>query len=327
MGETLTVLRRSQSKSPRMYLTLGCFVYALGIWPVQARASTIINYPSFNFTCGTNGLTCTGNASDTGGVLQLTPATGNQAGAAYSTTAVPLGVNDTFSTQFQFQFTNPGGVDPADGIVFVLAANPNGLGTSGFGLGYAGVANSVGIELDTYDNGNANSLGFFSAEPDSSNHVAIDSNGVLTDTSPVNVYGNGSCGFAAGAPAQNPNTAAGCMSNGDIWTAVISYDGSTQSLSMALSDPAMGTTFPVYNNLSFDLASLLGTNTAYVGFTASTGAGWENHDILNWALNNTAASTVPEPSSPLLVISGAIVLALLARRRSGAARQTKADTL
>lgn len=42
---------------------------------------------------------------------------------------------------------------PADGYVFVIAANSNSLGLSGGGLGYSGILNSVGIEFDFYDNG------------------------------------------------------------------------------------------------------------------------------------------------------------------------------
>ncbi len=42
---------------------------------------------------------------------------------------------------------------PADGYVFVIAANSNSLGLSGGGLGYSGILNSVGIEFDFYNNG------------------------------------------------------------------------------------------------------------------------------------------------------------------------------
>jgi hypothetical protein len=82
-------------------------------------------------------------------VLRVTPAAGNQAGAVYTTSTFALGVNSTFSTQFQFRFTQPGGADPADGITFVLAKNSSGLGTLGYGMGYEGVADSVAIEFDT----------------------------------------------------------------------------------------------------------------------------------------------------------------------------------
>jgi hypothetical protein len=50
-----------------------------------------------------------------------------------------------------------------------LAASASGLGSTGGDLGYGGVNHSVGIELDTFDNGNP--------DGNSSNHAAIDENG------------------------------------------------------------------------------------------------------------------------------------------------------
>jgi len=292
--------------------------FTLAVLAGSANAAVLFTYNGFSSTAG---LTTTGTTTTTvtgdGTVLRLTAASSNQAGAAYTTVPVALGSNDTFSTQFQFRFTNPGGVDPADGITFVLAANPNGLGGTGVGLGYAGVTNSVAIEFDTYNNGNPNSLGFFSAEPDSSNHVAVDTNGLLTDTASANVYGNASCGFANGTPAQNPNTAPGCMSNGGLWTATISYDGA--ALTVNLLDPAKGSTFTAINALPVNIASLLGTTSAFAGFTGSTGAGWENQDIVNWTLSNTAAvqtTTTPEPFSTGLIASGLLGLAAWRRVRN-----------
>lgn len=277
-------------------------------------AAVLFDYPNFS---STSGLTLVGSAATTttsdGTVLRLTPASGGQTGAAYSTSAVMLGASDTFSTQFQFRFTNPGGWDPADGITFVLAASPTGLGGAGVGIGYQGVANSVAVEFDTYNN---TGYGLGNDDGNSSNHIAIDQNGVLTNTAISNVYGNGSCGFAAGNPAQNPNTAAGCMSNGNLWTANLSYNGS--NLTVKVTDPAEASSFTAINNYAIDLSSLIGSNTAYVGFTGGTGAGYENHDIVNWVFANTATvppTTTPEPSEITLVAGGLGFLALLLRRR------------
>jgi hypothetical protein len=280
-------------------------------YPAGARASVLFSYNGFS---ATSGLTLVGNAATTttgdGTVMRLTPATGGQAGAIYSTTPVLLGTNATYSTQFQFRFTNPGGVDPADGITFVIANSPGGLGASGNGMGYSGSsANSLAIEFDTYNNSiAAGGDGTFAAEPNSSNHVAIDIGGILTNTAPSNVYGNASCGFAAGVPGQNSYNVPGCMSNGDLWTVNISYNGS--SLTVTLTDPAEGATYTALNAYAINIASILGTNTAYVGFTASTGAGWENQDIVNWTFANS--STISGTASvPALSNWGICGLALL----------------
>src|ERR1039458_8159774 len=124
---------------------------AAGVFALQSQAGVIINYPDFSSTAG---LTFAGSTTTTANQLELTAAAIGESGAAYSTTV-------------EFQFTNTGGIDPADGITFVLAQSPTGLGIGGGGLGYLGVNNSVAIEFDTYENGGVDS---------SSNHVAIDTN-------------------------------------------------------------------------------------------------------------------------------------------------------
>ncbi|MDR3435662.1 lectin-like domain-containing protein [Telmatospirillum sp.] len=295
-------------------LAVGIGTTLLGAAP--AEAGTI----AYNGFANTSGLTFSGSAATAttsdGTVLRVTGDGPNKAGAVHSTAPITLGANDMFSTQFQFRFTDVGGVDPADGITLVLAASPKGLGIAGYGMGYAGVANSVAIEFDTYNNGNAKSRGYFSAEPNSSNHVAIDLNGVLTNTAWTNVYGNGSCGFSKGTPAQNTNTAAGCMSNGDLWTVDVSYDGT--NLNVTLLDPAKGFVFDAITDYSINIGSYLGTSKAYVGFTGSTGAGWENHDIVNWEFADTATlppTSVPEPGSVALLGIGLICLTRLRRRK------------
>ena len=278
----------------------------LPLFAGEAYATVIVNYPDFS---NTSGLTFQGSAGTAvtgdGTVLRITPASGSQSGAAYSTSAITLGTSDTFSTTFQFRFTNPGGWDPADGITFVLAASPTGLGSGGVGMGYAGVNNSVAIEFDTYNNAG---YGLGNNDGNSSNHVSIDTNGILTNADITNVYGNGSCGFPSGGnPNQNSYTANGCMSNGDLWTVTIGYDGS--DLSVSLLDPAIGTVFDAISNYAINISSLLGTNQAYVGFTAGTGAGWENHDVVNWQFADTTqlangGGTVPEPATVGLLSLG-----------------------
>ena len=150
-------------------------------------------------------------------------------------------------------------------------------------MGYQGVSgNSFGIEFDTYNN---TGFGLGNDDGNSSNHVSIDTNGNLTNTDLTNVYGNQTCIFATGS---NSNTAAGCMSNGDLWTVNISYDGA--KLTVTVTDPKEGSSFTAINGYAINFASLLGQNTAYAGFTSGTGAGWENHDIVNWTFANTTQS-------------------------------------
>ena len=58
----------------------------------------------------------------------------------------------------------------ADGIVFIFAASP-GLGTGGGGIGYQGLPQSIGVEIDDYQNG-----GFGDPAAD---HFGIESNGSM----------------------------------------------------------------------------------------------------------------------------------------------------
>ncbi|MCE1251817.1 MAG: PEP-CTERM sorting domain-containing protein [Comamonadaceae bacterium] len=268
-----------------------------------AQAGVIINYASgFGGACG-SGLTCVGDTVVVGNALRLTPAVDGQAGAGYSTTPVALGSGATFSTSFQFQLTQPGGIDPADGITFVLAQGTSGLGGAGGGMGYQGVGNSVAIEFDTYWNG---------FDPNS-NHVGVDTNGSLSSLLTASPYGQTVCDLSNYATD-------GCMSNGKVWSAFINYDGSTQKLNVSVQQQGLALV-QMITDYSIDIASYLGSNNAYVGFTAATGAGHENHDILGWQLaNDTSIGTdgsnnVPEPAGlALLAIAG---LAALGARRSG----------
>lgn len=199
-------------------------------------------------------------------VLRLTNALG-QAGGAFLQSPIPLidgsGFRASFSTVFQFQITHPMGcgefdAQGADGLVFVVQTQSNQYGGPGGGLGYIGINKSIGIEFDTWYNGEH-------GDP-SGNHVGINQNGTVNSVATANV-----------SPAMN---------NGQVWYAWVDYDGGTQNLEVRL---AQNPTRPVAPLLSrnMDLPAILEQPDAYVGFTAGTGCGGNDHDIRSWTFTNT----------------------------------------
>jgi hypothetical protein len=219
--------------------------------------------------------------TDDGAVLRLTKATCCSAGSAFTAKAVPFLISaDTFSTFFQFRLTNPGGLSAADGIVFVLrtAATP-ALGKAGEFEGYDGIGQSLGVKFDTFRNeGEING-----------NHVSIQTNGTVREEFSQTPYSVQVCSAPVGV--------AGCMANGHIWSVWIDYDG--VNLHVALADnstvrSADLITAPLSLPALFNYAAGVSA-----GFTAGTGGGFENHDILNWRYNNTYSPT-PEGTQQAL---------------------------
>lgn len=266
-----------------------------------AHAAVVVSYATFAGACGTS-LTCAGDTAEAGTRLRVTPSAGGQSGAGYSNTGITLGANATFSTTFQFQITNAIGIAPADGLTFVLAQNTTGLGGSGGGLGYFGVPNSVAIEFDTFANGSDPS------EPNS-NHVGVDVNGSVNSLITATPYGVAPCDFASGYLKP------GCMSNGNVWTATINYDGATNKLNVFVQDGSAAVQH-IISDFVIDIGAALGTSTAFVGFTSGTGSGAANHDILNWRLANDTSITASVPEPGTLALVGLTLAAVgLSRRR------------
>jgi len=182
--------------------------------------------------------------------LRLTPSTTLTRGSAFSRTPVALGVDGAFTIAFSFTMDEHdwGG---ADGIAFVLQGeSPMALGEPGSGIGYVGIEPSIAVEFDTYLNASAPEY-----DPDA-NHVGINVNG---DPQSFVTY---TPGFDLKA--------------GERRYAWIDYDGAT--LEVRVSDEAGR---PAVASLLFevDIVELLGSNEAYVGFTAATGAASSRHRV------------------------------------------------
>lgn len=281
-----------------------------------AGAQQTVNFPNF---CSTSAFTLNGTTASLNPnaqcVLRLTNSTG-QSGSAFLTSTFSLASDASFSTFFSFQILNPVGIGDsdgagADGIVFTVQTVSNTAGGGGGGIGYAGISPSVGVELDTYNNG--------TSDQNSGNHIGIDVNGSTTSVVLTPISGR--------------------FNDGAVWFAWVDYNGVTDVLEARVSNTAARPASPSVST-SVNLPVILGTTNAFVGFTSGTGAGGGTHEILSWNLvgafapvgqtptpgptttptapapTNTPVVAAPSPAVPTLSFP---MLALLGLALAGAA--------
>ncbi len=103
---------------------------------------------------------------------QLTPDLLEQTGSIWNAEKVSL--NESFEVLMSMYFGCKD-ADGADGIVFGLQPLNTSIGVAGEGIGFQGVAPSLGIEFDTYQNNNLNDPAY--------DHIAIVRNGDMNHAS------------------------------------------------------------------------------------------------------------------------------------------------
>ncbi|MCX6597600.1 MAG: hypothetical protein NTV70_14665 [Acidobacteria bacterium] len=266
-----------------------CSLFTLGVAYSAASWAGSIAYTDFSSVAG---LQLNGSASKSGNTLRLTPASYYQGGSAFSTSPVALSSAGSFSTYFQFRIGNNGSFGDsdgpgADGLAFVLQSQANTAGSAGGGIGYGGLSPSLAIEFDTFWNG---------GDPNG-NHVGINVNGDLQSVA--------------------SKTEATRFNDGDSWHAWVDYNGASGLLEVRWSQTK---TRPVASMLtnSVNLTSVFGGSpNVFAGFTAATGLGVSEHDILSWEFRDDfrPISSVPEPGTSL--VAAAILGGLFWRRAGG----------
>jgi len=247
-------------------------------------------------------------------VLRLTPNETFTSGSAWFTAQQP--VSAAFSTTFMFEISYTTTFN-ADGIAFVIQnSSINALdstsGEDGCSIGYGedttgcsqttgGIPNSLAIEFDTYQN----------SDDPNANHVAIQSCGTNPNSS------DNLIGGVLGAPAPC-NIAINAslpitLTDGNPHTVTVTYTPSTLTNCAAIpSGPQEGSTYCSTIDVILDgtdlfpggvqvnLSTLLSLNSgnAWVGFTAATGGGDDDQDILSWTFTPGGQAGVLSMNTP-----------------------------
>jgi hypothetical protein len=216
---------------------------AIAAYTISTGSTTYINYPSGGFTAAS--LNLIGVASiATGGVLELTNGGTGENPSVWFTTPVPVG---SFTTDFTFQQLNAS----ADGMTFTIQNNSIwAQGDTGGGLGYQGIPDSVAVKFDLFNNAGE----------------GIDSTGLYTG------------GAAPTVPSIDLTSTPISLHSGDVMHAHMVYNGTnlTMTLTDTVTSGSVTEVFPV------NVPSVVGANTAWVGFTAGTGGLSATQNVLSW---------------------------------------------
>jgi hypothetical protein len=248
--------------------TLGLLVILVPFTARSARASlgTDIDLPNFASVAN---LTLNGNAAQVGNVLRVVPAAYYNAGSAYYNS--PVATTDSFETTFQFLLHDATGafLGPADAVTFTLQNQGlQALGPAGGWLGIPTTPASFTVALRDYS---------YNA---SCAHVAGSTVGVITypNANPAPTF----------CPAASTQVAAPFSLYNTPVTAWIDYDAGSHSLAVFLSTTSTKPAAPVLTT-TVNLSTLLGPS-AYIGFTAATGSGYQDADVLSWDFTNCTKS-------------------------------------
>jgi len=207
-------------------------------------------------------LTGNGDTQFAANVARLTRAD-LQTGSFFAGTRLTIA---QFTTSFLVRLSEGTQPNYADGFTFVIQANdPTALGQGLGGLGYQGINNSVAVKFGTFQ---------YPGDPSNS------STGLVV---------NGA------APRGGVTTGSVLLNSQNPKQVDLNYNGTTltETVTDTLTGASFSTTFTV------NIPLVIGSDQAYLGFTASTGSPgassfWELQDIGTWQFSSRA----PLPGSP-----------------------------
>lgn len=181
---------------------------------------------------------------------------------------------------YHYNGTNPQSFGPGNGFTFVLQNDPRGLtalGTSGSGVGPQGDGNTVmpsaAVEFNLFTGFGQNR----------GTQLAINGDQPY-----------GSAGFQGFFPPSTPVN----LTSGDPIAVTLSYDGAT--LSETLFDTVTRDTY--VTRYATNLPAVLGSSSAYVGFTGGTGAAVADQTITNFVFTNNVPIT-PVNTGPKITVT------------------------
>ncbi len=234
--------------------------------PVIAQTYTIQlggTGPSFpsGFANSTGQIILNGSVQLNDTRLQLTNGLNGQNGSAWYVNKQNI---QSFTNDFTFQLSNPNG----DGMTFAIQNAPqnvNSIGGSTYQLGYAPIPNSIGIKFDLYDSAG-----------EGPNSTGLYLNGANPTQPSINLTGTGID-----------------LHSDDTMSVHMTYDGTT--LTMRIYDLVTSATFTT--SWAVNIPQVIGSSTAYVGFTGSTGADTASQKILTWTFASSSGTT-PTAATP-----------------------------
>ena len=240
-----------------------------------------VNTADFNLQG--NGVTVTKNTSKG---LVMTTGAGQASSIFLKEQLAADATKPGFSTYFVMNVykLNPG---PADGYVFIIAANSNSLGESGGGLGYSGITNSIGIEFDFYNNGGENIASsdvFTNGQPYTTAGTVFDS-GYITRW---NAVGTNALVRAFHTWVEYDHTAGKL----ELRVAVSNNESASSSRPARPTNPLLTRT-ATYNQIS---------NFFYAGFTAATGGQMQQMTLKSWYMSNAYIAGGINPDQDTITI-------------------------
>jgi hypothetical protein len=236
--------------------------------PVSATTLSqgpVINYPApngFGTYPAGGALQLNGGAAISGNLLALTTGANNQARSAFGSSQLVI---NGFTTTFTYLMTGSQG-NTADGAAFVIQTqSATAVGGGGGSLGYAGITPSFALAFNNYA-GHPYGTEFLTNGTVDFNYSQTNIN-----TSLVNV----------------PITVTITYNGGNTLTATLTQSGNTDTKTFTFAS---------------DLATLLGSSSAWVGFTGATGGANSTQSITSWTF--TQYSPPDAPTNPQASLTG-----------------------